>query len=496
MKKILLFLTLSFIYLLSSSPNVNASTDSFYEAEYIDNIYMVRYDKSTKTKYYQKARLYRRTSDGKVAYCLQPFKLFNPTDSNYETVTSLPDINEETLNKLIDIIGFGYGYLEHNDLKWYAITQLMIWQTVEPNSEFYFTDTLNGNKINTYDSEINQINNLINNSYIMPSFNNQTIYGIAGKPMTIIDNNNVIGLFESENDNITINNNSITINNTKKGCYETTFTRPYNYNNPILFYYNPDSQHLATIGSPNNRTAKIKYCFNELNLKIKKIDKDTGNTSSLGEASLKDTIFTLYNDNMEKITDLTLDNNMEISISSNNYDLTYGTYYLKETKNGTGYLPNEKVYEINFTTDNTDIELVIENEVLKKEITIKKYYGDGKLMLTEPNITFEIYDKNNNLVESITTDINGTAKITLPYGHYKIVQSNTTEGYTKIEPFDIFIDNINKNYYYTINDYKIKEEKPNETISIEVPNTSTDNGNYNILSLILPTYLIVKKKFS
>ena len=61
---------------------------------------------------------------------------------------------------------------------------------------------------------------------------------------------------------------------------------------------------------------------------------------------------------------------------------------------------------------------------------------------------------------------------------------------------DIFIDNINKNYYYTINDYKIKEEKPNETISIEVPNTSTDNGNYNILSLILPTYLIVKKKFS
>ena len=63
MKKILLFLTLSFIYLLSSSPNVNASTDSFYEGEYIDNIYMVRYDKNTNTKYYQKASTYSRTSD-------------------------------------------------------------------------------------------------------------------------------------------------------------------------------------------------------------------------------------------------------------------------------------------------------------------------------------------------------------------------------------------------------------------------------------------------
>ena len=108
-----------------------------------------------------------------------------------------------------------------------------------------------------------------------------------------------------------------------------------------------------------------------------------------------------------------------------------------------------------------------------------------------------LYDKNNNLVSTITTDKLGLAKVTLPYGHYKIVQANTTEGYTMIKPFDIFIDDITKDYTYTINDYKIpKEETPKEEISIEVPNTSTDNGNYNILSLILPTYLIVKKKFS
>ena len=496
MKKILLFLTLSFIYLISSTTIVNAKTDSFYEAEYIDNIYMVRYDKSTGTKYYQKARTYRRTSDGKLAYCLQPFKTFNTADNIYETISDYKNISNEKLERIRDIIGFGYGYPAHGyDLKWYAVTQLMIWQTVEPNSDFYFTDTLNGNRINSYNDEINTINKFINNSYIMPSFNNQTFYGIVGKTITTEDTNNIIYTYSTPKD-IIKNSNTITVKKDTPGCYEYQFTRNYQYDNPILFYYNPNSQHLATIGSPNNREAKVRYCFNELKLNIKKIDADTKTIASKGEASLKNTVFTLYNKNMEKITDISLNENMEAALSSNDFDLDYGTYYLKETKTGTGYIPNDKVYEINFTSDNPTIELTIENKVIEKEVVIKKLYGDGKLMQTEPNITFEIYDKDNNLVKSITTDQNGLAKITLPYGHYKIVQSNTTEGYTMIKPFEIFISDINKDYYYTINDYKEKEEVPKETISIKVPNTSTEDNNYHLLSLILPTYLIVKKKFS
>ena len=211
MKKLLLFLTLSFIYLLGTVP-VNASTNSFYEAEYIDNIYMVRYDRTTKTKYYQKARMYRRSSDGKIAYCLQPFTKFNPSNNTYETVTSLPNISQETLTRINDIIGFGYGFASHtDDLKWYAITQLMIWQTVDPNNDFYFTDTLDGNRINTYDKEINSINALIEQSYKMPSFNNQIFLGIVGKPLTITDSNKIFDFFTNPNSNIIQNSNSLTI---------------------------------------------------------------------------------------------------------------------------------------------------------------------------------------------------------------------------------------------------------------------------------------------
>ena len=499
MKKILLFLTLSFIYLISSTTIVNASQDSFYEGEYIDNIYMVRYDKSTGTKYYQKARTYRRTSDNRLAYCLQPFKVFNPSNNTYETVDSLPEISSETLEKLRDIIGFGYGYPTHGyDLKWYAVTQLMIWQTVEPDNEFYFTDTLNGNKIDIYDDEIARINELISTSYEMPSFNNQTFYGIVGKPLIIEDTNKVLYNFGmTKNDGI-INDNTFTVTKNEVGCYEEEFYRNYQYTTPVLFYYNPNSQHLAVTGSPYNKTATVKYCFNKLELKIKKIDIDTGTTESSGEASLKDTVFTLYNDKMEKIKDITLNDKMEASITSNDYNLNYGTYYLKETKTGVGYEQNNEVYEIKFTGDNPIIELTIKNKVIEKEIIIKKLYGDGKLMLNEPNITFEIYDKDNNLVTEITTNQDGLAKLTLPYGHYKIVQKNTTEGYTMIKPFTIFINKENNEYYYTINDYKIpEEEEPKEEISIEVPNTGTNyNDNYNLLNLLLPAYYLVKKKYN
>ena len=503
MKKILIFLTIGIITFFSFNKTINAKTDTFYEAEYLDNIYMVRYNKQTKTKYYQKARLYRRTSDGKIAYCLQPFVTFNTTNNTYETVDQLPDIDEATLTRLNDIIGFGYNYSSHTDLKWYAITQLMIWQTVDPNNEFYFTDTLNGNKINIYDEEINIINNLINSSYKLPSFNNMTFYGITGKPITITDTNNIISFYSLTSNKSVISNNTVTVNSNTDGCFEEIYLRHYNYdNNPILFYYNPNSQSLATTGSIAARESKVKFCFNTLKLQLIKVDKDTNEKTSQGEASLKESEFTIYNASMEPITTLILDENLEATITSNDYDLTYGTYYLKETKTGTGYLTNNKLYEINFQENNTTITLTIPNEVIKNELVIKKYYGDGKLMHEEKGIIFEIYDLNNNLIDTITTNEKGETKITLPYGHYKIVQANTTEGYTKIEPFEIFIDDINKNYHYTINDYKIEEEeeekedeeKEEEKIEIKVPNTATNTQPQFLLNTIIIGLYYAKKK--
>ena len=50
MKKILLFLTLTSVFFICNTTKVYAKTNTFYEGEYIDGIYMVRYDKSTKIR--------------------------------------------------------------------------------------------------------------------------------------------------------------------------------------------------------------------------------------------------------------------------------------------------------------------------------------------------------------------------------------------------------------------------------------------------------------
>lgn len=49
-------------------------------------------------------------------------------------------------------------------------------------------------------------------------------------------------------------------------------------------------------------------------------------------------------------------------------------------------------------------------------------------------------------------------------------KKTTTEGYSKIEPFEIFIDKI-KDYKYKIYDYEEEKPKKEEIIIVDVPNT-------------------------
>jgi hypothetical protein len=54
--------------------------------------------------------------------------------------------------------------------KWYAVTQLLIWRVVDPDSEFYFTDTSNGEKISKYGGEMNDILSDVYDHDLKPSF--------------------------------------------------------------------------------------------------------------------------------------------------------------------------------------------------------------------------------------------------------------------------------------------------------------------------------------
>ena len=423
--------------------------------------------KGSNTIYYQKARFFRQSGTNDFAYCIEPFNFFNET-STYQSTINPSNLTAYQKTRISMIAHFGYGYGNHTSTKWYAITQFMIWQTADPNGDFYFTDSLNGNRIEKFTSEMNEINNLINNYQTTPSIANKEYDLVEGEKLNVNDTNNVLNAYSSSNSKFKIENNKLVSGALTEGEYEITLTRNSKvHNRPIIFYQSSNSQNLVETGDVDSKSYKLKVNVVKTSLKITKIDSDTKTTKASGDAKLEGAIYELYDSNMEKLKEITIDNN-KIGYLEN---LSFGKYYLKEIKPGIGYTLNDEIHEINISKDNKDIELTLENKVIKAKIVINKSY-EGSSNKKESNVTFNIYNKNNKLVKTITTNSSGYAEVILPYGKYKVKQLNSKDGYYKVEDFLIDITSSDKQIY-NLTDYKIK-----------VPNTSSNSIIYNILEFI------------
>ena len=467
MKKIILaLLTLLLSFNLSNILTVKADSAKFYEAEYIDNIY-IKYQGNGMI-YYQKARFFRRVSDNIHAYCLEPFVKINES-LTYESQINPSTISSSTWKKISLIAHFGYKYKNHTDSKWYAITQVMIWKEIEPNANFVFTDTLNGNPINPYQNEINEINNLIKNYQTKPSFNNNTITLIEDQTTKISDNNNVLSNYKIATKNFTISNNDLVIPALKEGDYKIELNREdKTSNDPPIFYYNNSSQNIMTSGYAEKINSLFSIKVISTSIKINKIDYDTKSTKSSGNGKLIGTEYDLFDSNMNKITTLVIDDTFSTSIKN----LPFGKYYLKEIIPGTGYTLDPNIYDITIDKEHPNIELTLENEIIKKTITISKSYGNNSNFNSEAGASFDIYDMNNNYIKSITTDTDGKAQVILSFGKYKFRQTKSKDGYQKVNDFDVIVSNSNDDkLLFELYDYEI-----------EVPNTYS-NKSYLFIGL-------------
>ena len=447
--------------------NVNAESATFYEAEYIDGVYMSKYQYSTNTIYYQKARLFRKSDTGEPAYCIEPFTFFND-NSTYESTLNPYNLSQEQKTKIERIAHFGYGYKNHTDIKWYAITQMMIWETADPYSgSFFFTDYLNGNKIYPYQEEINEINYLVNTYDVLPSVNNQ-IFNIVEGQTFYKESEEIMRYYSCDDNRVNLKYGDIKITDLSEGEYDFTLYRnDNNYNNPVIFYQSYDSQNLLKTGNLENKEAKFKVIVKKTEININKLDEDTKTTKPQGEAKLDGVVINVLDKKQHIVKTIEINNN-----TGKTTNLPYGTYYLKEAKTGEGYNLNENLYEVTISIDNPKPQVDFYNKVIEKKITIVKKYGEENNMNPEKNIDFDIYDIDNNLIKTISTDENGKVTTTLPYGKYKIVQKNTTEGYQKNEPFIIIVDK-NDEETIELKDYRIP-----------VPNTYT-NIRTSIIFIII-----------
>lgn len=461
-KKIKFFLMIIFGMFLFSNINVHAESAYFYEGEYIDGIYMNKYQYSTKKTFYQKARFFRKTDTDEYAYCIEPFQFFNE-GTQYESTITPYNLTESQKDRISKIAYFGYGYGTHTSTKWYAITQFMIWQASDQTGDYYFTDSLNGNRVDYFSEEINEINYLIDNYNKLPSIAGKEFTTVEGWDLTIEDYNNALSNYQSNQKELVLEGNYIKLNKPKTGEYNYTLIRRENKRKkPIIFYQASKSQNIMKTGDLTDILINFKVKVVKTSINITKIDKDTMSITPSGEAILNGAKYMLYDQNMNEIKELEIQNN-QATIEN----IYFGKYYLKEIKAGTGYTLDNKVYEINIDNSNNAVDLSLQNEVIKKKITINKQYGENNSFHNEENIEFEIYDKNNNIIETIRTNEFGIAEIILPYGEYTIIQKNTTEGYHKVEPFKINVEDI-EDEVIELKDYKIPVPDTNTNILLQM----------------------------
>lgn len=400
---------------------------------------------------YKKLSKITRNSDGHFVYCVQPWVDLTESDEydiNLSNQAEILGVSSDTWKRISQIAYYGYGYGNHTDERWYGITQLMIWQTVDPTGSFYFTKTLNGVEDNTYDWMKNEIENLISNHYITPNFNVDNVTIHIGEEITLQDYNDVLNNFElvqnNNNATISISENKLNITGIQNGSISITLKKNYdsNFLDTTPFLYNHvNAQSIISRGRPDPVTINLNINVAGARVNVEKLDSKTLLPIPRGDGTFKNATYGIYTETDERVGQVTIQNN---SIGTSDYLPKLGRYYLKEEKSSLGYQLDTTKYYFEITADNLNPTVKVYETAIEREVEIFKVFADGSttILKAEPNITFEFYLKSSmELYETATTNEKGRMSVTLPYGVYIVKQVNTTPNYEKVQDFEITIDN-------------------------------------------------------
>ncbi len=426
MKKLYKYLLLFIVLIFGFGIKANAAV-KFYEGDFIDDIYIKKI-KNASTIYLQ-ARFLQKSGDNTVAYCLDPFEIFSANDS-YTSGNSYSKLSASAQEKIKLAAYYGYGFSTHTAKKWYVITQMIIWKYADAKGTYYFTDTLNGNKITTYDKDMSALESMMDRHYTTPSFSKKSYTMYLGEQKTLKDTNSVFETYSIGAVNglmMSRSGNNLIVTGNKVGNYQIHLTKSNKRlsKNPV-FYLTNGAQNLMTAGDVNDIQTDLNINVLGGSLKLVKYDADTKACKPSGQAQLKGTTYHLYKED-QLVSVMEINENCEANIGN----LELGDYVLKEVKPGKGYLLDTQEYHFTIDKDHLQISLQLTDKVIKRKIILTKLYGNKQLedYKVEPNVQFGIYDQNNQLTNTVTTNKSGQAEIELPYGSYTIKQLTSTKNY-------------------------------------------------------------------
>ena len=429
------------------------------KAEKNENLIYTKYDKESGVNIYAEDVTYGSMdynswmivsdTDNKIYYCIEPEYPNLGKNESYraytiyrgEDIVNNSRLTTTSKEKVQLLSYYGYGFKNHNDKKWYGITQVMIWREVVKangrNINWVFKRTRNSTPDNNlYLQEVNELQSLVDNHGKKPSFDGLEIKVSLNESIKLVDDNNAIKNFlisKSDYVDIKEEGNALIITGKKIGKDEIKLTNDIGIKEEYQLY-SSSKQDIITRG----RIIPLESIFlvevEGGTVTLNKKDKETNSTTPQGDATLLNAKYVITNENDEIINEVIIDK------QNKKIELPYGKYKIKEIEAPNGYKLNEEIYEFEINETNKEVNLDLYDLVIKGTHIINKYKGGaGEEFTLEKDCIFEVRDKNNNVVGTIKTYKNGVGTIKLPFGKYTVYQIKGTDNYSFITPYEIEI---------------------------------------------------------
>ena len=337
------------------------ATSKFYLGGHVPGIYIYM-DRINKKVYRQFREIYKEGTN-ELVYCVEPGATLSQGEYSDEVnYNSKFNIQADKWEKIKKIAYYGYRYQNHTDIKWYAITQYIIWKELMPsNWTMYFVDEHHNKIENMFKLEIDEIYNLVNNHKDRPALSDEYIFNY-NDDIKITDVNMLLNRYQSSVGEI--KSNILDLNNSLDVGEEAEIDLDYKYYKEPKFHYNENGQNILTRGDIFKDKLSISILITAGKVMINECDEESSESVFIGGT------YEVLDEDDEVISEITCNKDRKCI---SDY-IPVGSFKIRVKSLPEKYNQNEYIYD--FNSKNNDLTIInvcsLKKEEPKKTTEIKK----------------------------------------------------------------------------------------------------------------------------